>query len=182
MKTTISGLIAAVMALSVFATAGFAFVMPSSMSVASYLDADGFTTYSTASAMSETKYTAETWNNIGSITSYQSANANTGFMWIPGGMQTSENTFVSGFSTVAQETVWNFADANIYNGLITPAGTNEQRVDNWGSGMYKYSADIVGTGAFFSSVGINKPTNCDPVFPKTPVLPVCGPGGCQPQD
>lgn len=188
MKTTISGLIAAVMALSVFATAGFAFYMPSSASVASYLNADGFTTYSTASAIGDKMYgagTVETWTNIGSIESTQNAKVTSGFGWfVPATMQTSESTVVSGMSTVAQETAWANQGTHIYNEVYVPAvpSTIKAQVDNYGSGYYGYSADIMGTGVYTGSIGINKLTNCYPAMPKTPNYPVCGPFGCQTQD
>ena len=188
MKTRISGLIAAVMALSVFATAGFAFYMPSSASVASHLDADGFTTYSTSSAIGNEMYGAgavETWTNFGSINSVQNAKVTSGFGWfVPATMQTSESTVVSGMSTVAQETVWANQGTHIYNEVYVPAvpSTIKAQVDNYGSGYYGYSADIIGTGVYTGSIGINKLTNCNVVYPKAPVLPVCGPFGCQPRD
>lgn len=177
---TISGLIAAVMALSVFATAGFAYTMPSSASVASYLDASGFTTYSTASVISEYKATSETWNVFGTIESIQNVEAKSGFWMFPAGMQTSEYTEVTGMSGVAQATQWKMADANIFNGLYVSPLVHEERVDNFGTGYYGYSADIFGSGTFVSSVGINMPTDCDVEIPETPIWPECV-FGCGPK-
>lgn len=179
MKTIITGLVAAVMALSVFATSAFATMpMQSSASVASYLDASGFTTYSTASLLGTNLQnpiasTVETWKNFGTITSVQNVEANSGFWIFPAKMQTSEYTAVAGMSSVAQATTWKMSDANIYNALKTPVFFHAEEVDNFGTGDYLYNADITGSATFVSSVGINKPTNCQPVMPEMPDFPSC---------
>lgn len=173
MKSTI---VAAIMALSVFASMGFAtFPMPST-SVASYLDASGMTNYNTASQIFKPSgmvaYTVETWNNFGTISSLNNVKAGIGMFGTPW-MQTTEGTQVTGVSNVAQITGWTFAGAGIYNNLTTPTFFHAEEVNNFGSGTYLYSADITGPANFGSAIGINKPRDCVPEIPKTPTFPSC---------
>lgn len=187
MKTYITGLVAAVMALTVFASAGFATSIPySSADVASQLVASGLTTYSTESILMKgtnlVGYTGETWGNIGTISSLQSVSASGGkilFFTMPTKMQVSEITQTTGLSSVDQFTGWNSADANIYNVVIvTPVLTHAERVDNLGTGTYGYSADTVGATYFNSAIGINAPTNCMPATITIPVMPNCAGTSC----
>lgn len=118
MKTTISGLIAAVMALSVFATAGFALSMNSAQ-----LTANGFTTYqefaavagydSTESSWQTTAYILENVMNDGSIT--LTKNVVNPSAWV---LMEGKEISAEGTTMIGKEVMWWTEDSRTVGGAM----------------------------------------------------------------
>ena len=198
MKTAISGIIAAVMALSVFATAGFAYT-----DMSTYYSGSGTTMFAGATAI-ELGGVLQNIQNIGTLTFVKQAK-----IYGDDKLQISELASGSGETNIETQASW-VADTEeeehcywifghkychthtevvpTYANIVTQFSTGTEvgdmtRIENTATDPVNanvFAQSIYTTDAFNfgKSIGINMGTDCEPEGPTAPVAPSCGDFGC----